>query len=280
MLAAGAGAILFPHAADWFTTRLQAGDIVEHQQIISTMSEAERHRFLEEAHQYNRDLFEGIAGRTDHFNARYRSLLNPGGWPVMSAVTMPSLQLTVPIYHGTTDDVLYRGAGHHYGSSLPVGGENTHTVVTAHSGLMRARLFTELEQLGIGDQFFLTTGGMQFWYQVDQIVIVLPGDYQDYLGIEPGEDLATLFTCTPTGVNTHRLLVRGFRIPTPSVGDVRHTEMMLDAGFPWWAAIFSGVLMLGVATGRFALGTPIKARPMDDGPGAELCSSGTHPPNG
>ncbi|MCL1899209.1 MAG: class C sortase [Promicromonosporaceae bacterium] len=263
-LSSGAGLVLFPHAAHWFTTRVQAGDVVEHAHVLAAMSGTEVAELVDAAHAYNARLAEGLAGRTSYHHPEYLGLLNPGGRPVMSTVTVPSLSLTVPVYHGTSDEVLYRGAGHHYGSSLPVGGPDTHTVITAHSGLMRARLFTDLERLGVGDVFFFTTAGTQLWYEVDQIVIVLPGDYQEYLGIEPGQDLATLFTCTPTGVNSHRLVVRGHRIPPPEVGDVRHSEMMLEAGFPWWAAILGGTLLATSVSGKFlflpkrapAAGTP------------------------
>jgi sortase A len=259
MLSVGVGTVLFPHAADWFVTRAQAGEVVQHTQSLSGLNQGQIDWMFEGARTHNRDLAAGRAGFTSHHNPDYLALLSPQGSNIMATVSMPSLSLTVPIFHGTTDDVLYRGAGHQYGTSLPVGGQDTHSVVTAHSGLMRARLFTDLEQLGIGDQFFITTLGHQLWYQVDRIVIVEPGYYHEYLAIIPGRDLVTLFTCTPTGANTHRLLVRGTRIPTPSFADMHSAETMLDAGFPWWAAILAATVAGAATSGKMLLIRPAVA---------------------
>jgi len=127
-------------------------------------------------------------------------------------VEIPTIQVTLPIYHGTDDATLEKGVGHLLGSSLPVGGESTHTVLTAHSGMASQRMFSDLDLLKTGDVFYLDVLGERMAYQVDQIKTVLPYD-TTYLGIVNGEDHATLVTCTPFGVNTHRLLVRGVRIP-------------------------------------------------------------------
>ncbi|MCL1899654.1 MAG: class C sortase, partial [Promicromonosporaceae bacterium] len=230
ILAVGAGLILFPHAACWINTYQQSGEVARHNQQLEALSAADLDHLFADAHRYNADLLAGRVGHTDYHHPDYLALLRVGDSSVMSSVTMPSINLTVPVHHGTTDEVLYRGAGHHYGSSLPVGGAGTHSVITAHSGLMRARLFTELERLDKGDVFFLVTAGRQLWYRVDQIVVVLPGDYHAYLAIEEDQDLVTLFTCTPTGLNTHRLMVRGHRIEAPQGGEITNYEATLEAG--------------------------------------------------
>ena len=142
----------------------------------------------------------------------YDSLLNIAGDGIMGYVKIPKIGVQLPIYHGTDNDSLERGIGHLLGSSLPVGGDSTHTILTAHSGMASQKMFSDLPQMEIGDVFYLRILGETLAYQVDQINTVLPHD-TTYLGIEHEEDLATLVTCTPFGVNTHRLLVRGERIP-------------------------------------------------------------------
>ena len=130
---------------------------------------------------------------------------------MMGYVDIPSIGVSLPIYHYTTDEVLAKGVGHLYGASLPVGGENTHSVITGHRGLPSSKLFTDLDKVKVGDTFSLYVLGEELDYQVDEIDIVLPDEISS-LSIVPGEDLVTLVTCTPYGVNTHRLLLRGHRI--------------------------------------------------------------------
>lgn len=142
----------------------------------------------------------------------YDSLLNLTGDGIMGYVIIPKIHVELPIYHGTDADTLEKGVGHLLGSSLPVGGESTHAVLTAHSGMASQKLFSDLDQLEAGDVFYLEVLGETLAYQVDQIKTVLPYD-TTYLSISEGEDYCTLVTCTPFGVNTHRLLVRGTRVP-------------------------------------------------------------------
>ena len=142
----------------------------------------------------------------------YAGLLNLTGTGAMGYVHIPKLAVTLPIYHGTEEETLERGVGHLIGSSLPVGGSSTHTILTGHSGLASQKMFSDLDKLSIGDTFYLETLNEVLAYEVDQIKTVLPHD-TTYLGLEQGQDLCTLVTCTPFGVNTHRLLVRGHRIP-------------------------------------------------------------------
>ena len=141
----------------------------------------------------------------------YVNQLDLSGTGIMGYVEIPTIGVDLPIYHGTGNDSLDRGTGHLLGSSLPVGGESTHTIITGHSGMASQKMLTDLEQLQEGDVFFLHVLDEVLAYQVDAIHTVLPHD-TTFLGIVPGQDLCTLVTCTPTGVNTHRLLVRGTRI--------------------------------------------------------------------
>lgn len=159
--------------------------------------------------QENTDEEDVLYGRAD--DPEYEGLLNIGGDEMMGYVDIPSIGVSLPIYHYTTDDVLSKGVGHLYGTSLPVGGENTHSVITGHRGLPSSKLFTDLDKVKVGDVFSIYVLGEELDYQVDQIDIVLPDEISS-LSIEPGKDLVTLVTCTPYGVNTHRLLVRGHRI--------------------------------------------------------------------
>ena len=145
-------------------------------------------------------------------SANYDSQLNPAGNGIMGYVEIPKISVNLPIYHGTENDSLERGIGHLLGSSLPVGGESTHSILSGHSGMASQKMFTDLEQLIVGDVFYLRILNDTLAYQVAEINTVLPYD-TSLLGIVPGEDLCTLVTCTPYGVNTHRLLVRGSRIP-------------------------------------------------------------------
>lgn len=142
----------------------------------------------------------------------YEHQLNIAGNGIMGYVEIPIIEVTLPIYHGTEDATLEKGVGHLLGSSLPVGGESTHAVLTAHSGMASQRMFSDLDLVEVGDVFYLDVLGETLAYQVDQIKTVLPYD-TTYLGITEGQDQCTLVTCTPFGVNTHRLLVRGSRIP-------------------------------------------------------------------
>jgi len=142
----------------------------------------------------------------------YASILNIAGDGMMGYVVVPKIKVNLPIFHGTSDAVLFRGAGHIEGTSLPVGGKRTHAVIAGHTGLSSARLFTDLTSLKVGDMFFIHVLDKTFAYKINQIKIVLPENTQD-LRLVPGHDYVTLLTCTPYGINSHRLLVRGTRVP-------------------------------------------------------------------
>lgn len=171
------------------------------------------------ARQYNESLLDGhmqlkdpfIEDAKDEQTVKYKSLLNMTDDGVMGFIKIPCINVSLPIYHGTSAETLEKGAGHLQGTSLPVGGESTHSVITGHTGLSKAKMFTDLTELEIGDIFFLKVMGLNLAYKVDNISVVEPADISK-LSIERGQDLCTLVTCTPYGVNTHRLLVRGHRV--------------------------------------------------------------------
>lgn len=172
----------------------------------------------------------------------YETLLNVAGDSIMGYVQIPKINVSLPIYHGTGNDSLERGIGHLLGSSLPVGGESTHTILTAHSGMASQKMFSDLPQLKVGDVFYLKVLGETLAYQVDQINTVLPHD-TTYLGIEQGEDLCTLVTCTPFGVNTHRLLVRGERIPYEEAEVIVETTQEVVAESTWEQNYLKGIFI-------------------------------------
>jgi sortase A len=179
--------------------------------------------YFEAARRYNARLYNSGANIQDAFastmaednaNDAYWDLLRVESSDIIGYIVIDSLEISIPLYHGTSEAVLSVGAGHIQGSSLPVGGENTHTTVSAHTGLPSARFFDKIDTLKNGDTFQIYVLNELLTYQVDQIKVVLPEEV-DALAIEPGKDYATLVTCTPYGINTHRLLVRGTRIETP-----------------------------------------------------------------
>ena len=170
----------------------------------------------------------------------YETLLNVAGDGIMGYVEIPKIDVKLPIYHGTNNDSLDRGIGHLLGSSLPIGGADTHSILTAHSGMASQKMFSDLPQLQVGDVFYLKVLGETLAYQVDQIHTVLPHD-TTYLGIEQGEDLCTLVTCTPFGVNTHRLLVRGERIPYEEAEVIVETTQEVITESTWEQNYLKGI---------------------------------------
>lgn len=209
---------MYPFISNWlFENKTDSvADAVE--QAAQEMDNSEQQAALQAAREYNQVLANGHVTLTDPFEAdksqedleEYESLLNLTDDGVMGTVEIPVIDVSLPIYYGTSESVLQKGVGHLHGTSLPVGGESTHTVLTGHTGLSKAKLFTDLTEMEEGDIFFLHVMGENLAYEVDQIKVVLPSELDD-LKIVPGEDYCTLVTCTPYGVNSHRLLVRGVR---------------------------------------------------------------------
>ena len=212
------GITLYPMISTWYNERHQAEVHIHYQEKVEQVDNTKLIEAKELAVAYNQTILPG-AQDEDSFSKEallsasenYGSLLNLAGDGIMGYVEVPTIGVTLPIFHGTNNSTLERGVGHLLGSSLPVGGESTHSVLTAHSGMASQKMFSDLDRLKIGDIFFLDVLGEKLAYQVDQIKTVLPYD-TTFLQTEIGSDLCTLVTCTPFGVNTHRLLVRGTRI--------------------------------------------------------------------
>ncbi len=212
------GLTLYPLISNWYNSRHQSEIHTQYLEVVQQVDNSELIRAKELANEYNKAIVPGTQ-LTDAFSQEallwasedYEHQLNIAGDGIMGYIEVPRIQVNLPIYHGTGSDALDAGAGHLLGSSLPVGGESTHSVITAHSGVATQKLFSDLDKLEEGDVFYLQVLGETLAYQVDAIYVVLPHD-TTYLGITEGADQCTLITCTPFAVNTHRLLVRGSRI--------------------------------------------------------------------
>ena len=208
----GLSVLLYPTISDYVNSRTQSRAISSYNSVVEQMDETDYETELEKAREYNDTLWEPFPLFYAPYLAKgYDEALNVTGNGIMGYLDIDKLNLELPIYHGTSDEVLNRSVGHLEGSSLPVGGENTHCVLSAHRGLPSASLFSDLDELEVGDTFRITVLNQVLTYEVDQIKIVVPQDVDDLQIIEGG-DYCTLMTCTPYGINTHRLLVRGKRI--------------------------------------------------------------------
>ena len=224
------GLIGYPFLANYLFEHRTATVADQVEQTGEDLTDARREEELSRAQEYNQTLASGHVVLTDPFKQiqeqmvmePYDTLLDLSGDGSMGTVEIPKISVTLPIYHGTSEEVLEKGAGHLAGSSLPVGGTSTHSVLTGHTGLSSARLFTDLTELEVGDVFFLHVLGETLPYEVDQVKVVLPENLSD-LSIIPGEDHCTLLTCTPYGVNTHRLLVRGTRTTVDQAQETAET---------------------------------------------------------
>ena len=228
VLLAGLSLLLYPTVADWWNSRHQSQAIASYVDTVTELDEDRYEELLAEARAYNELLLqdENRFLPDEEDLEYYNSLLNVSGSGIMGYVEIPEIDVTLPIYHGTSEEVLQTAIGHIEGSSLPVGGESTHCVISGHRGLPSARLFTDLDQITEGDIFQLHVLDETLTYEVDQISVVEPDDVS-LLAIEEGEDLCTLVTCTPYGVNSHRLLVRGHRVETPEPGGI--LQIIADA---------------------------------------------------
>jgi len=219
--------IFYPQISNFINTKNQSRVIANYDRVLSEMSEEDYTEYLEAARAYNarlagsgstiRDAFTDALGDVDKTD-EYWTLLDVTGNGMMGYIDIEDVGISLAIYHGTSEVVLVRGAGHIQGTSLPVGGEDTHAVISAHTGLPSARLFTDVDGLKVGNTFTLTVLKEVLTYEVDLIQIVLPSEV-DPLSIEPGKDYVTLVTCTPYGVNSHRLFIRAKRIETPPSED-------------------------------------------------------------
>ena len=214
ILLAGAGLLVYPTFADWWNSFHQSRAIAGYAEKVSQIDDAEYEKMIEDARAYNKTLLERGDGRfnmTDEEREIYNSVLDIDGSGIMGYVDIPKINVSLPIYHGTDEAVLQIAIGHIEGTSLPIGGNGVHAAVSGHRGLPSARLFSDVDKLENGDKFLIQVLDRTLTYEVDQIRIVLPEELQD-LEIDPNADYCTLVTCTPYGINTHRLLIRGHRV--------------------------------------------------------------------
>ncbi|MBR5473935.1 MAG: class C sortase [Lachnospiraceae bacterium] len=219
----GLSLLLYPSFADWWNSFHQSKAIASYVEQVATIEKDRYEALWQEAWDYNQKLI----GRSNEFllteeqKQEYEALLDVGSNGVMGYIEIPQINVSLPIYHGTDDAILQVAVGHLEWTSLPVGGESTHCVVSGHRGLPSARLFTDLDQMVEGDTFTLWILDEVLTYQVDQIRIVEPHETKELL-ITEGKDYCTLVTCTPYGVNSHRMLVRGHRIENAEEEIIRH----------------------------------------------------------
>ncbi len=245
------GITLYPIISTAYYEKHQAQLQYQYQEQVNRIDTSKLDQARAEAEAYNQLL---LSGSQDAFSKEaisgaaleYGALLNPTGNGVMGYVRVPSIGVNLPIMHGTQSNTLEQGVGHLLGTSLPVGGKSTHTVLTAHSGMASAKMFSDLDQLKIGDVFYINVLNETLAYQVDQIKTVLPHD-TTYLGIAEGEDMATMVTCTPFGVNTHRLLVRGSRIPFDEAVQVETTKAKAEKPMSTWQQQYLRGVLIGIA---------------------------------
>jgi len=224
----GLSLLLYPAVSDYWNSLHQSRAITQYAEQVNHMDSDVYEQLWVDAGHYNKTLLEkdDRYEMTDEERAEYESLLNVSGNGIIGYIEIPIINCSLPIYHGTDEAVLQIAVGHVEGTSLPVGGESTHCVLSGHRGLPSARLFTDLDQLAEGDIFLLRILNETLTYEVDQILIVEP-DEMNKLEIEEGKDYCTLVTCTPYGINTHRLLVRGRRID--NMEDAKAVRVTADA---------------------------------------------------
>ena len=210
---AGLSFLLYPTASNLWNQAHQSRAIATYTEQVEKLDDSSNKEMLKAARKYNKELLK----KADHWKLskkdkkKYESLLDVSGTGIMGYIEIPKIDCSLPVYHGTDEGALQIAIGHLEGSSLPVGGKSSHCVLSGHRGLPSARLFTDLDQMEEGDTFILNILGHKLAYEVDQIKVVLPEEMSD-LEIQEGKDLCTLVTCTPYGINTHRLLVRGHRV--------------------------------------------------------------------
>ena len=228
ILVVGLSLMLYPSFSNWWNEAHQSRAIAAYSQEVSKLDENRYDELWQQAREYNRSLVgrENAYLLDDSQKAEYERLLDVSGMGIMGYIEIPSLKVSLPIYHGTEESVLQVAVGHLEWTSLPVGGESTHCVLSGHRGLPSAKLFTDLDRLVVGDRFRLGVLDQVLTYEVDQILIVEPQDTEALL-IEEGKDLCTLVACTPYGINTHRLLVRGHRVETEK--DAKNVRVTSDA---------------------------------------------------
>ena len=243
------GLTLYPLISNYVNQKYASEIQTAYQELIQQTDDSVLQEAKRRAIAYNLAITPGTADAYSEeallsASENYENQLDITWNGIMGYVEIPKIQVNLPIYHGTDAEVLDRGVGHLLGSSLPVGGENTHTILSGHSGMASQKMFTDLEQLTQGDVFYLNVLNETLAYQVIQISTVLPYE-TDLLSIVPGEDLCTLVTCTPYGVNTHRLLVRGSRIPYEEAAILEEETTSTEPAASTWEAKYLQGLLIG-----------------------------------
>lgn len=252
-LAIGVGFAGYPLISNYLMSLNLNSEVQTYLNAAAKVEKEQRELETERAIEYNKSLLGNIKigdpfGEEIKADDDYYDLLNLSGTSVMACLEIPAIDINYPVYHGTSDEVLGKGIGHMRGTSLPIGGESTHAVLTGHSGYSSAKLFTDLDQLTEGDLFYIHTLDQTLAYEVDQIKVVLPTDNSE-LKIEPKKDYVTLVTCTPYGVNSHRLLVRGTRVPIDEAKRQIQAKKRTESTFSeeYMSAILIGVsVMAGI----------------------------------
>lgn len=266
MVMAGIAILLYPTIASWFSQLEQSQRVSAYAEVMEQLGPEGREQELAAARAYNQTLTGGALidpyGRTPLSDQRaivaaYEEQLDLGPAEVMARIRIPSIDVDLPIYHGTDEETLRKGVGHLLGSALPVGGPGTHSVLTGHRGLPESVLFSELDRVTVGETFELDVYGEVLTYEVRDVQVVEPADTELLLP-ESGRDLVSLVTCTPLGINSHRIVVVGERIPTPEA-TAEAAAMPEIPGPPWWAvALSSG---WAIAVGGRSLSAKLVARP-------------------
>lgn len=245
---------VYPFLSNYLYENRQDGVIQSYEQAVSQSNQTSLEKFWQEAWDYNKGLLQGGVALTDPFAPDalmdptaepYAGLLNVNGNGVMGYLEIPKIQVYLAVYHGTTEAVLQKGIGHLENTSLPVGGQGSHVVVSGHTGLSDKKLFTDLTELETGDVFYLHVLDDVLAYQVDQIKVVEPSDTSDLL-LDAQHDYVTLVTCTPYGVNTHRLLVRGTRIAYETAEQTQEADRN-QPGTSQWMRQYKQSLLVGLA---------------------------------
>ncbi len=212
----GLSVLLYPSISSYWNSKTQSAAVKNYEDLLEAMKGEDHTALFEEAESYNEALAELENPLLDYPEVEgYHEILNPTGSGMMGYLTIPTIGVELPIYHTVSEDVLSHAAGHMEGTSFPIPGKSTHTVLSAHRGLPNAKLFTDLNKLVVGDVFTITVLDKVFTYQVEQILTVLPENTQN-IKVEQGEEYCTLLTCTPYGINTHRLLVQAKRVDAVS----------------------------------------------------------------
>ena len=256
----GLGVLLYPSAASWFSLVEQSRIVTSYTEEVDAGTDPSAAEQIEATHEYNKALTAGAVleanqrlptGKgTTTSRLDYNTLLRVDASTVMGRIRIPAISLDLPVYHGTSDETLLLGIGHLRGTSLPVGGASTHSVLTGHRGLATAAMFTDLNLVTVGDTFSISVLDQVLTYKVISSIVVEPDETEALRPME-GRDLVTLVTCTPLGINSQRILVTGERVTPTPVAEVEAAKSLPEPGFPWWAVAFGvGTLLVGAYAWR------------------------------